>query len=195
MPNCDFSNPRANGECGALPNANYGLARAPSIFFDPAYLTGWGSRAYLWSSSLNVQHELRPGVGLTVGYYRTAYGNFTVTDNRALGPADYDPFTITAPADPRLPDSGGYPVTYLAVNKFVASDNYVTFASKYGKQIERKIERWWKALPDKSCRQTVKTYYGVRPLHELLERCTWHSAQHARQMITVLEGLEAAYPP
>jgi hypothetical protein len=34
----------------------------------------------------------------------------------------------------------------------------------------------------------VKTYYGERPLHELLERCTWHSAQHARQIITVLEG-------
>jgi glutaredoxin len=59
----------------------------------------------------------------------------------------------------------------------------------YGKRIEKKIERWWNALPDKSCRQTVKTYYGVRPLHELLERCTWHSAQHARQMITVLERL------
>ena len=47
---------------------------------------------------------------------------------------------------------------------------------------------WWVALPDKSCRQTVKTYYGARPLHELLERCTWHSAQHARQIIAVLEG-------
>src|SRR5207247_120221 len=44
------------------------------------------------------------------------------------------------------------------------------------------------ALPDKTCRQTVKTYYGARPLHELLERCTWHSAQHARQIIAVLEG-------
>ena len=44
-------------------------------------------------------------------------------------------------------------------------------------------------LADKSCRQTVKTYYGERPLHELLERCTWHSAQHARQIIAVLERL------
>ena len=35
----------------------------------------------------------------------------------------------------------------------------------------------------------MKTYYGERPLHELLERCTWHSAQHARQIIAVLERL------
>jgi glutaredoxin len=59
----------------------------------------------------------------------------------------------------------------------------------YGKAITERIERWWSGLPDKSCRQTVKTYYGVRPLHELLERCTWHSAQHARQIIAVLERL------
>jgi glutaredoxin len=59
----------------------------------------------------------------------------------------------------------------------------------YGKRIENRLERWWAGLADKSCRQTVKTYYGERPLHELLERCTWHSAQHARQIIAVLERL------
>ena len=59
----------------------------------------------------------------------------------------------------------------------------------YGSRIAERIERWWSQLPDKSCRQTVKTYYGERSLHELLERCTWHSAQHARQIIAVLERL------
>ena len=58
----------------------------------------------------------------------------------------------------------------------------------FGSKIENKLEAWWKALPDKSCRQKVHTYYGERPMHELLERCTWHSAQHARQIISVLEG-------
>jgi glutaredoxin len=60
---------------------------------------------------------------------------------------------------------------------------------EYGKRIESRLERWWAGLADKSCRQTVKTYYGERPLHELLERCAWHSAQHARQIIAVLERL------
>jgi len=60
---------------------------------------------------------------------------------------------------------------------------------EYGKRIEHRLERWWGSLPDKSCRGTVNTYYGARPLHELLERCTWHSAQHARQIIAVLERL------
>ena len=58
----------------------------------------------------------------------------------------------------------------------------------YGSKMENRLQAWWSALPDKSCRQKVHTYYGDRPLHELLERCTWHSAQHARQIISVLEG-------
>ena len=59
----------------------------------------------------------------------------------------------------------------------------------YGHTVEKKLEAWWRGLADKSCRRKVKTYYGERPLHELLERCTWHSAQHARQIIAVLERL------
>jgi len=60
---------------------------------------------------------------------------------------------------------------------------------EHGNRIEKKLENWWNGLRDKSCRQTVKTYYGERALHELLERSTWHSAQHARQIIAVLERL------
>ena len=59
----------------------------------------------------------------------------------------------------------------------------------FGHAVEMRLEAWWKGKADKSCRETVKTYYGARPLHELLERCTWHSAQHARQIIAVLERL------
>ena len=59
----------------------------------------------------------------------------------------------------------------------------------YGGGIIERIENWWTRLEDKSCRQEVKTFYGRPPMHQLLERSTWHSAQHARQMIAVLERL------
>lgn len=59
----------------------------------------------------------------------------------------------------------------------------------FGKQITKKVQAWWARQPDKTCSGTVKTYYGVQPLHHLLERSTWHSAQHARQIIVVLERL------
>ena len=62
----------------------------------------------------------------------------------------------------------------------------------YGEGIIERIENWWTQLEDKSCRQKVKTFYGTPPMHQLLERSTWHSAQHARQLIAVLErfGIE-----
>ena len=59
-----------------------------------------------------------------------------------------------------------------------------------------RIEQWWNGLEDRSARQKVKTYYGDQPLHELLERSTWHSAQHGRQLVAVLEryGIEPDGP-
>lgn len=70
-------------------------------------------------------------------------------------------------------------------------DDIVTFADilAYAGRIEPQLAAWWADLGDKSCAWGVKTYYGVRPAAELLERQTWHSAQHTRQLQTVLEGL------
>jgi glutaredoxin/uncharacterized damage-inducible protein DinB len=60
---------------------------------------------------------------------------------------------------------------------------------EYGSRIEGKLALWWQRLPDKSASGTVRTYYGEQPLHHLMERCVWHSAQHARQICAVLERL------
>jgi glutaredoxin/uncharacterized damage-inducible protein DinB len=59
--------------------------------------------------------------------------------------------------------------------------------SAYGARVAARLEAWWAAQADKSCPGKVKTYYGEQPLHHLLERCVWHSAQHARQICAVLE--------
>jgi glutaredoxin len=58
----------------------------------------------------------------------------------------------------------------------------------FGSDVTLLLQKWWQPLTDKSCQSVVKTYYGTQPLHHVLERCTWHSAQHARQIIAVLEG-------
>jgi glutaredoxin len=59
----------------------------------------------------------------------------------------------------------------------------------FGAGITAHVERWWAGVLEKSCAGTLKTYYGVQPLHHVLERSTWHSAQHARQIQAVLEEL------
>jgi len=62
----------------------------------------------------------------------------------------------------------------------------------YGDGVIERIENWWTQLDDKSCQQKVKTFYGTPPMHQLFERSTWHSAQHVRQVMAVLErfGME-----
>ena len=52
--------------------------------------------------------------------------------------------------------------------------------------------KWWDQVPDKTLGNEIKTYYGMQPMHMVFERSTWHSAQHARQLIHVLErfGIE-----
>ena len=143
VPDCVLgpSVPGANGECGGLSDLAFGQVRtAGTTRYDADVLSGFnGSQAYNWQGSVSVQHELRPGVGLNVGYFRTWYGNFTVTDNRAVTPADYDPFCITAPVDPRLPGGGGNQVCGLLDIKparFGQVDNLVALSEGYGKRTE-----------------------------------------------------------
>jgi len=57
----------------------------------------------------------------------------------------------------------------------------------YGDGIVARLETWWSQLEDKSCERPVKTFYGTPPMHQLFERSAWHSAQHTRQLMAVLE--------
>jgi DinB superfamily len=62
----------------------------------------------------------------------------------------------------------------------------------YGEEVTARLEAWWAGLPDKSCAQNLATFYGPQPMHQVLERSAWHSAQHARQLVALLErhGIE-----
>ncbi|HEY6507750.1 MAG TPA: TonB-dependent receptor, partial [Vicinamibacterales bacterium] len=108
LADCDLLNMAANAECGAGP-LNFGLLSSIPAF-NPDTRFGWGNRAWNAEFSTSVQHELMPRVGLDVGYFRRWFGNFTTVDNRANAAADFDPFSVTAPVDSRLPDGGGYVV-------------------------------------------------------------------------------------
>jgi hypothetical protein len=138
-PECDLLAPAANGECGALANPNFGKVTGGAGQWDPRLLRGWGVRGFNWEFSTSVQRELLPQVSVDVGYFRRWYGNLTATDDRALTPADFDTFSITAPLDPRLPGGGGHTIGGLRDLKPTsfgrAADNLVTFSDEYGTQM------------------------------------------------------------
>jgi len=57
----------------------------------------------------------------------------------------------------------------------------------YGRDVRRRLVSWWEGpgqTTDFSRRASV--YYGNVTVHEYLERTTWHSGQHVRQLLMVL---------
>ena len=164
---------RASGGdfCGTVNNLNFGRP-TPSTTLDPRILSGWGIRPDQWEFSASVQQELAPRVSVNAGYFRRLFGNFLVTDNTLVTPSDYSPFSVTAPADPRLPGGGGYVVTGLYdlnQDKVGQVDNRITFASDFGNQIQH-----WNGVDltiDARLRQGVVLQGGVSTGRTSTDRC------------------------
>jgi hypothetical protein len=139
VPDCDLLNYGPNGECAGLGVGGvttFGTL-TPGTTFDPDMLVGWGKRDYNWEFTTSVQHEVIPRMSLEVQYARRWYGNFRVQDDQSVTAGNYDPFTIVVPADPNLPDGGGYTLTGYDLRPGPAAPSqFVTLADAYGKQTE-----------------------------------------------------------
>jgi glutaredoxin/uncharacterized damage-inducible protein DinB len=57
----------------------------------------------------------------------------------------------------------------------------------YGRKVSERLEQWWQRDGARAGSEKMETYYGVQQLHHVMERSVWHSAQHARQIMAVLE--------
>ena len=136
VPQCDLTNPAANGECGPLNNPGFGSTDSTAGKFDPAAQFGWGVRGYNWEFGAGVQRQVAQNVSLDVGYFRRIYGNFRVTDNTALSASDYTEFSVVAPTVPGLSVSGQTITGLFDANRVVQATNLTTLASHYGDQYE-----------------------------------------------------------
>lgn len=68
----------------------------------------------------------------------------------------------------------------------------------YGRDVLARFRAWWEeAGRTTDFSRKARVYYGDVTLHEFLERTTWHSGQHARQLVMVLGllGIEPQRPP
>jgi hypothetical protein len=137
VPDCDLTNPAANGECAAMANSAFGTS-ARTVTEDPNVLSGFGKRPDNWEFSTGIQREVMRGVSIDFSYFRRWYDNFLVLQNTATPASAYDSFSITAPVDPRLPGGGGYTIPTLINIKpeffSTAPANYLTLANKFGGQ-------------------------------------------------------------
>lgn len=137
VPDCDLSNPAANGgECGADLNVNFGTP-VIATRWDDSRLTK--NRPYAWQYTAAVQQEVRPGTAVSVNYFRTSWNNFQVTKNLATSASDFSSYCVTLPADSRLPGGGGNSLCglyNLNPHRVGQVNNLVTSASTFGKQTE-----------------------------------------------------------
>ena len=71
-------------------------------------------------------------------------------------------------------------------------DALVSFSdiADHGEAVRRELLAWWEgAGANADFDAAAAAYYGPQTLHEILERTTWHTAQHVRQLLFVLDGL------
>ncbi|MEO8255720.1 MAG: TonB-dependent receptor [Acidobacteriota bacterium] len=151
VPDCDLLNPLLNAECGPTANQNFGRLSTPSATYDPAVLEGWGVRPANWQFGVSLQRQVVARVSVEAGYHRRNFDSFlntdpitststltttfTATDNRAVTPADYNPYSVPVPVDPRLPRPGGYVISDLfniSPTAFGKTDNFISRATNYG---------------------------------------------------------------
>jgi hypothetical protein len=134
--NGDFI-PQEN-ELGPLGNPNFGQTVINTRYSDDVLLR---NRPANWSTSVSFQHELRPGTAAGIAYFRNSWRHFTVTDSLSVTSADYTPYCVTLPADPRLPGGGGNQVCGffdINANKFGQDtvNQLVVADSSFGTQTE-----------------------------------------------------------
>ena len=61
-----------------------------------------------------------------------------------------------------------------------------------GRASRARFNVWWEAHKGGDFTRKADVYYGEQTLHDYLERTAWHSGQHTRQLMLVLEKLGIA---
>lgn len=65
----------------------------------------------------------------------------------------------------------------------------------YGADVERRFKDWWERQGQHTdFEDEAETYYAQQSKHDFLERTTWHSGQHCRQMMMILEDFIGVKP-
>src|SRR5688572_10590649 len=95
-PDCDLTSAAAQnlvavgGDfCGQMNSSTFGTTAQTTANIDPRILNGWSVRSNDWQIGASVQQQILPRVSVEIGYFRRWLNNFTVTDNLAVGAADF----------------------------------------------------------------------------------------------------------
>ena len=111
----------------------------------------------------------RPLADLAYHIFRLAVGFVEGVDRLTFGAHVH---SETAPADLRTGDA----------------------IARYGALVRARVSGWFAGAGGDEFTRVVETYWGPVPAHDLLERTTWHTAQHLRQLYVLAERLQVTPP-
>ena len=111
----------------------------------------------------------RPLADLGFHVFRLSLG-FVEGVDRATFPATVH--TETAPADLRTGDA----------------------VARYGALVRARLSGWFAGAGGDEFTRIVETYWGPVVAHDLLERTTWHAAQHMRQLYILAARIDVKPP-
>jgi len=135
IPLTAVNNSATGGDICGAGNANFANFNTPTTTYDPAILSGWGTRPYDWNFGFQVQQQILQRVSVDVGYFRRIFGNFSATDNRAQN-LFAQTTALSVPSDSRLPDGGGdalpNPIYNVDPSQFGRTDNLVNLTRNRG---------------------------------------------------------------
>lgn len=90
-------------------------------------------------------------------------------------------------------DRGRFPEDWLQEQAPAALAEGPALA-RYGALVRARLQGWFAGAGGDEFARVVQVYYGPQTGHELLERTTWHAAQHLRQLYD-LAGRLGIVPP
>ena len=151
VPDCDLGNFGAQDTsatggdvCGRIDNQFFGQNNPRAVSGIRACSPGGAFAELQLGPLIRGPRQVGERVSVTAGYYFNTGGYFRntaalsknrVTDNILVTPSDFETYCVKAPADPRLPDGGGYDVCglYDVIGaKFGQVQNIVAPSKEFG---------------------------------------------------------------
>jgi hypothetical protein len=177
-----------------------GIPVFPATVIGDRFVHGWNPKAL--AELVGVSYV--EGARLSPAELRARLDQILAANQRAVRAVPAEGLEITAPDRDRTlrtlafhvfrlsaafvdcREQGQFPEAWLLEDPPVEMRDGAAIAA-YGQAVRDRIAAFC-TKPD-WCDGIVNTYYGSQTAHELMERTTWHAAQHVRQVYWFIERL------
>ena len=182
--------------------ARLGVPRVPAVTLGERAVGGWNPAGY--AALLGVRHV--PPAVLSPAALATRLDRVLGATQQLLAPLDARHLDYTPPERDRPLRDLGYHVFRLALafvdgmdmgelperwlqERAPADLRDGAAVARYGALVRGRIGGWFEGATEREFTRVIRVPYGPQSGHELLERTTWHAAQHLRQLHVLVPRL------